>query len=106
MSDRLKVGLIGCGGMSGSHMTGYRELWEKELRLFDIVATCDIDANRAKERADQAHDFQGGPKPAVYTAVEEMLAKSSNLDCVDICALQCTPHTRGTCAGSRIARHH
>jgi len=75
----LADSLIGCGGMSGSH-----KLWEKELRLFDI------DANRAKERAGQAHDFQGGPKPAVYTAVEEMLAKSSNLDCVDICA----PHTQ------------
>ena len=51
MSDRLKMGLIGCGGMSGAHMRGYQDLWSKGLKSFDIVAACDIDASRAEERA-------------------------------------------------------
>ena len=93
MSDRIKMGLIGCGGMSGAHMRAYQELWSKGIKTFDIVAACDIDANRAEERATQAHEFQGGTKPAVYTDVEEMLSKHSDLDCVDICALHSAHHT-------------
>lgn len=93
MPDRLKMGLIGCGGMSGAHMRGYQELWSKGIKSFDIVAACDIDASRAEERATQAHEFQGGTKPAIYTAVEEMLSKHSDLDCVDICALHSAHHT-------------
>ena len=93
MSDRLKMGLIGCGGMSGAHMRGYQELWSKDIKAFDIVAACDIDATRAEERATQAHEFQGGTQPAVYTDVEEMLSKHSDLDCVDICALHSAHHT-------------
>ena len=93
MSDRLKMGLIGCGGMSGAHIRGYQELWSKDLKLFDIVAACDIDASRAEEQATQAHEFQDGTKPAVYTDVEEMLTKHPDLDCVDICALHSAHHT-------------
>ena len=87
------MGLIGCGGMSGAHMRGYQELWSKGIKSFDIIAACDIDASRAEERATQAHEFQGGTKPAVYTDVEEMLTKHSDLDCVDICALHSAHHT-------------
>ena len=93
MSDQLKMGLLGCGGMSGAHMRGYQELWSKGIKSFDIVAACDIDVSRAEERATQAHEFQGGTRPAVYTDVEEMLAKHSDLDCVDICALHSAHHT-------------
>ena len=27
MPERIKMGLVGCGGMSGAHMGGYRQLW-------------------------------------------------------------------------------
>ena len=42
MAERIKMGLVGCGGMSGAHMKGYEELWSKGLRDFEIVAACDI----------------------------------------------------------------
>ena len=60
MAERIKMGLVGCGGMSGAHMGGYRELWSKDVREFDIVAACDIDKGRAENRANEAHEFQGG----------------------------------------------
>ena len=75
MAERIKMGLVGCGGMSGAHMGGYRQLWSNGLRDFEIVAACDIAEERAEERANQAHEFQGGTKPAVYTELDEMLAK-------------------------------
>ena len=92
MSDRLKMGLVGCGGMSGAHMDSYRELWSNDLRCYDIIAACDIDRERAETRANQAHEFQGGTKPAVYTELAEMLSKHPELDCVDICALHRAHH--------------
>lgn len=92
MSDRLKMGLVGCGGMSGAHKDGYRELWSNNLKCYDIIAACDIDRERAETRANQAHEFQGGTKPAVYTELAEMLSKHPELDCVDICALHSAHH--------------
>ena len=93
MAERIKMGLVGCGGMSGAHMGGYRNLWEKGIRDYDIVAACDIELERAEERANQAHEFQGGTKPAVYTELDEMLTKHPELACVDICALHSAHHT-------------
>lgn len=98
MPDRVKMGLIGCGGMSGAHMRGYQELWSNGITTFDIIAVCDIDVNRAEERANQAHEFQGGTRPAVYTDVEDMLTKHPELDCVDICALHSAHHTLAVAA--------
>ena len=92
-TERIKMGLVGCGGMSGAHMGGYRELWSKGIRDFEIVAACDIAVERAEERATQAQEFQGGTKPAVYTELDEMLAKHPDLECVDICALHSAHHT-------------
>lgn len=93
MPERIKMGLVGCGGMSGAHMGGYRELWSKGIKDFEIVAACDIAVERAEERAHQAQEFQGGTKPAVYTELDEMLAKHPDLACVDICALHSAHHT-------------
>ena len=93
MAERIKMGLAGCGGMSGAHMNAYRELWSKGLRDFEIVAACDIVPASAEERANQAHEFQGGTKPAVYTELDEMLTKHPDLECVDICALHSAHHT-------------
>ena len=93
MAERIKMGLIGCGGMSGAHMRAYEELWSKGLRDYEIVAACDIVSESAEERASQAHAFQGGTKPAVYTELDEMLAQHPDLECVDICALHSAHHT-------------
>ena len=93
MAERIKMGLVGCGGMSGAHMRAYQELWAKGLRDFEIVAACDIVSANAEERALQAHGFQGGTKPAVYTELDEMLTKHPDLACVDICALHSAHHT-------------
>ena len=50
MAERIKIGLVGCGGMSGAYMGGYRQLWSKGLRDFEIVAAGDIVEERAAER--------------------------------------------------------
>ena len=58
---------------SGPPDSGIMRLWQPG----------DIAEERAEERANQAQEFQGGTKPAVYTELDDMLAKHPDLECVD-----------------------
>ena len=65
----LKVGLVGCGGISGVHVPGWQALDDCE-----IVAICDV----RQEMMDKY------PGPRQYLSFDEMLQKEE-LDIVDIC---------------------
>ncbi len=92
MSEPLTIAMIGCGGMMGGHVCGYRTLWEKGLRDFRIVACCDIRPEAANTMAGQIAEFQGS-RPAVYTSVEELLDRETNLRACDISVLHREHHT-------------
>ena len=83
MADEVVLGLIGCGGMMGAHVNGYKALWNAGLRDFRIAATCDIEAGRAERLAADIEAFQG-TRPTVYTDFEKMLAAEGNLDACDL----------------------
>lgn len=64
MSDqRLRIGIVGCGGIAAAHIDAY-----KVSGAAEIVATCDVDENRAKALAEKV----GGKG---YSRLEEMLEK-------------------------------
>ena len=65
----LKIGLVGCGGISGAHVPGWQALKDCE-----IVAICDV----RQEMMDKY------PGPRQYLSFDEMLQKEE-LDIVDIC---------------------
>ena len=92
MADTLVLGLIGCGGMMGAHVNGYKTLWEADLRGFRIAATCDIEKDRAEQFADNIEAFQGS-RPTVYTDSEKMLASEQSLDALDISLVHRDHHT-------------
>ena len=59
MSEKIKVGIIGCGGIAnGKHMPSV-----KKLENVEMVAFCDI----VKERAEKAKADFGTQDAAVYT---------------------------------------
>lgn len=70
----IRIGLIGCGGISRAHARGYQNLPE----LFRVTATCDIVEAHAAERGQQL-----GAK-RIYTDYEKML-READIDAVDIC---------------------
>ncbi len=79
MTDRYdrpptRVGLIGCGGIAGNHLAGYRLVEEAEL-----VACCDIDAAKAEDFARRAGIIDA------YSDYRELLAHD-DIEMVDICA--------------------
>jgi len=92
MRDKVRIGIIGCGGMAGAHKDGFKVLWEKGYTDFEIVACCDIDLKKAEALAQAFAAFQG-TSPQVYEQVEEMLERETTIDAVDISTLHSEHHT-------------
>jgi predicted dehydrogenase len=67
-----RIGLIGCGGISGMHLAAYRAAG------YQVVALCDIDLTRAEARRDEFF-----PGADVYDAPELLLSRD-DIEIVDI----------------------
>ncbi len=71
---KLKIAVIGCGGISrGAHLTGY-----SRMENVEIVALCDIIKEKAEEQAAKYGI------PAVYTDYHDVF-NIPGLDAVDLC---------------------
>jgi predicted dehydrogenase len=70
----IGVGLIGCGNIARVHLDGYLRLASE----FRVVATCDLDAARARELASLAG------ADARFEDYRHVLAHD-DVDAVDIC---------------------
>lgn len=68
----IRVGLIGIGGMGGTHFNCYKNIKDAE-----IVAVCDVRTDMAKEKVKNENIH-------IYESYDELLEKE-NLDYVDIC---------------------
>jgi predicted dehydrogenase len=75
MSKKLRVGIIGTGNISHSHMAGYKALSDE----VEVIAACDIDEKKLTEYCKQ----YGIPNK--YTDFNEMMAKE-DLDAVSVCS--------------------
>lgn len=76
MNDKLKAGIIGCGGIAnGKHMPSIKKVEQVEL-----IAFCDI----VEERAVKASKDYGKSDAKCYTDYKKMLADNS-LDVVYVC---------------------
>jgi len=74
MADGLRLGLIGCGGISRAHLKGMRRLGD----LVRVSAVCDLD----QAAAEQAAQLAGG-EVGVHQDYRELLARR-DVDAVDI----------------------
>src|ERR671916_667689 len=73
MPERLRVAVVG-GGIGASHITAFKTLPD----LYEIVALCDIDRDKARKVADE-HAI-----PRVITDLDD-LCRMDDLDVIDIC---------------------
>ena len=85
---RLRAGVVGCGGISGSHTVAYANLDDVML-----VALCDINPDALNRRGDE-HSVSNR-----YTNYEEMFDKES-LDVVSVCT-HAPLHTPVTIAAAK-----
>ncbi len=91
MSDQVKLAVIGCGSIAGSHLKGYQKLQNKGYDRFRIAAVCDISAENTAEYATDV-EAKLGYRPDQYGSIEETLA-AGNLDAADICLPHAYHHT-------------
>lgn len=76
MEKKLKIGIIGCGGIAnGKHMPSLSKLKDVEM-----VAFCDI----LPEKAEKAKEQFGTPDAKVYSDYQELL-KDPEIDVVHVC---------------------
>jgi predicted dehydrogenase len=77
MSKKIKLGLIGAGGISGAHAAGFLKYQDK----IECVALCDVSEENLETRSRQL-----GGKPALFRDWKKMLADlGDGIDAVDIC---------------------
>ena len=71
---KLRIGIIGTGGISHVHMRGYQAQKDR----VELVACCDLDEDKVKAYAE-SYGFQRW-----YTDLHDMMEKEE-LDCVSVC---------------------
>ena len=84
MTDRVAIGVIGCGFFSRNHLNSWKDLAPQGA---DLVAVCDIDAGKAKAAAEAFG------VPHWYTDAETMF-RERQLGLVDIVTRMDTPSLR------------
>ena len=54
MPERIKLALIGCGGMGRRHLRGITRLSQSSLANLELVAVCDLNDENANYLADDS----------------------------------------------------
>ncbi|MCA1666149.1 MAG: Gfo/Idh/MocA family oxidoreductase [Thermomicrobia bacterium] len=72
MAERVRLAMVGCGGMGRRHLTGLAELARTEFRNADLVAVCDLNRQNAEDLADEALEHLG-VRPQVFTDAAQMV---------------------------------
>lgn len=92
LMSELKIGLIGTGSISESHLQAYQANTKVQL-----VAVCDLNEDRARDTANKYHI------PNVYTDYRELLA-SPEVDAVSICTWN-NSHAEISIAALQAGKH-
>ena len=87
----VRLALVGCGGITRNHITGYRELMANGARDFRVTACCDIETAKAEQAAADIAAFQGR-SPKVFESVERVI-DASIADAADVCVPHYAHHS-------------
>lgn len=90
--EKVKLGIVGCGGMGRRHLAGIAELGRTDHNNVMLAAVCDLDHRRADALADEAHALFG-TRPQVFTDVARMAAEVDGLEAAD-CTADTAAHHR------------
>jgi UDP-N-acetyl-2-amino-2-deoxyglucuronate dehydrogenase len=84
--DKVRIGVLGTGGIARSHLNGYRTLLDAGFDKFVINGLCDNNTERRAAFAAHVRELFG-VSPAEFDSAEAM-ASSGTVDAADVC----TPH--------------
>ena len=81
--DKIRLGLVGCGGMGTRHLYGLRELVQSPFSNVELCAVCDIRRENAELAALEAEKLMG-VRPEIFTDLEQMARTVPDLTAVDV----------------------
>ena len=81
--DKVRLGLVGCGGMGTRHLYGLRELVQSPFSNVELCAVCDIRRENAELAAQEAEKLIG-IRPEIFTDLDEMARAVPDLTAVDV----------------------
>ncbi len=90
--EKVKMALVGCGGMGTRHLYGMRELVQSPFNNIELVALCDIRRENVELAATEAEELLGS-KPATFTDLGEMAKAVPDLGMVDVVTDPSVHHT-------------
>ena len=96
--DRIRLAIIGCGGMGHRHMYGLGELHRKKLSRFELGAACDPNRGNAESLAEEAESLFGS-RPQVVTDLDQL--EKVGVDAIDV---PTTPRFHHTVAVDALER--
>ena len=79
----IRLALIGCGGISGAHIAGFKELVQKGCKDIVYTACCSGQEENAHRRARELAAIQGF-EPKVFTNLQSLI-ESGIADGADMC---------------------
>jgi predicted dehydrogenase len=79
--EKIKLAIVGCGGMGGRHLLGLQELAASGLGNVELVAACDLRRDNAERLADKAADLLGA-RPAIFGDIPAMVKAIPDLAAV------------------------
>jgi len=83
MPERVKLALIGCGGMGRRHLRGITRLSQSSMANLELVAVCDLNDENAQYLADEATELLG-TRPRVFNDLERMVREVGDLGAASI----------------------
>lgn len=81
--DKIRIAVVGCGGIFSAHWAGYKEQHEAGFDDFEIVAFCDLIESKAQDYADK-YEKTFGTKPLVFDSVDALMASGVEFDAAEV----------------------
>ena len=95
MSERVKLALVGCGGMGRRHLRGMAKLAASSVANLELVAVCDLNEENANLVADEAAELLGW-RPAVYRELEALVREVDDVRAASVTTDAGSHHTVAT----------
>ncbi|MCM8809301.1 MAG: Gfo/Idh/MocA family oxidoreductase [Candidatus Omnitrophica bacterium] len=72
--DKVRIGIIRCGGISSNHIYGVKKLVENGCKEIEITALCDQNKENAEDKKNLIKQFQKN-QPIIFTEYEKVISK-------------------------------
>jgi predicted dehydrogenase len=83
MPERVKLAIVGCGGMGRRHLRGLARLMSSSMANVELTAICDLNRDNAEFLADEAAELLGA-RPPIYGDIARMVREVDGLEAADV----------------------